>query len=367
MDSAPTILLDKIVTPETTKVYSSTFEISSDKKNKYKISINNEQDKVKLLAININSVDIKSNEYQKEVPISELKNNKYLAICETTNDMLEELFNLIDNKKYALTESGDKELILSIEIPMKSIKEITFNLEKKVKDSNEIINDLIVENNELKSKIEVMALQIKDLKDDIDYLKNKSPEEKIKQLSSKLNDKIDNLELKINEEKLNEKKENQSLISQVNILTKKIIQIEKDLEQEKINNKKILEKLNQKSTNPSPSHSPSSNNKDNNNNQNKTNEEFPFRTSKSGSIPELIFESVFGSILNKPELGKKGKSKLHEHILVFSNYKMKDPEYALGCYYCDHCKQECSKNVNNYHCKPCHFDLCERCFKLTQC
>ena len=45
---------------------------------------------------------------------------------------------------------------------------------------------------------------------------------------------------------------------------------------------------------------------------------------------------------------------------------MKAPGYALGTYLCDHCKEEFSKKVNNYHCKACEYDLCERCFKLSK-
>ena len=36
-----------------------------------------------------------------------------------------------------------------------------------------------------------------------------------------------------------------------------------------------------------------------------------------------------------PDLGKKGRSKFHEHILVYSNYKMKDPCYSEGNYLFD--------------------------------
>ena len=66
----------------------------------------------------------------------------------------------------------------------------------------------------------------------------------MKELNSIINDKLNNFELKINEEKLQERKQKNDLISQVNILTKKILQLEKDLEQEKDNNKKLQEKIN---------------------------------------------------------------------------------------------------------------------------
>ena len=363
MDSAPIIQFDKLVIPK--KNYSREFQIKSDKKNKYKISIFNQQDKLKISAINLNSQDLKSNEYGKELLITELKNNKYLSLCDDINDMLEELFNLIDNKKYSLIESGDNEIILSIEVPMKSIKEISFNLVKREKDLNVIINDLIAENKELKSQIEMLTLQNRDLKDDIDYLKEKNSEEKIRQLNNKLNDKFDDFELKMNQQRLKEQKEKSDLVAQVNLLTKKFLQLEKDLEQEKTNNKKFQENYNNqmktlnsnlvalkqkdevtpKSTSGNP----------------------PLHSSKSESLPDLIFESFFGNLLiPNNDLGKKGRSKFHNHILVYSNYKMKDPPYSEGGYYCDHCKEEFAKSVNNFHCKPCHYDLCLRCFKISQ-
>ena len=367
MESAPIIQFDKLVIPK--KNYSRELEIKSDKKNKYKISIFNKEDKLKIIAINLNSEDIKDNEFEKEILINELKNNKYLSLCDNINDMLEELFNLIDNKKYALKEIGNNEIIFSLEVPMKLIKEISFNLVKKEKDANSIINELIKENKELKNKIEILSLQTRDLKDDIDYLKEKNIEDKIREINAKVNDKFDNFELKINQQKMEEQKEKKELISQINILTKKVLKLEQDLEQERNNNKKFQEHFNNqiKTLNENLMKFRQSENNNQVQKQNNTPNNPPFHSSKSETLPELIFESFLGGLLGvNPDLGKKGRSKFHEHILVYSNYKMKDPCYSEGTYLCDHCKDEFSRNVNNFHCKPCHFDLCERCFKISQ-
>ena len=367
MESAPTIQFDKLVIPK--KNYSRELEIKSDKKNKYKISIFNKEDKLKIIAINLNSEDIKDNEFEKEILINELKNNKYLSLCDNINDMLEELFNLIDNKKYALKEIGNNEIIFSLEVPMKLIKEISFNLVKKEKDANSIINELIKENKELKNKIEILSLQTRDLKDDIDYLKEKNIEDKIREINTKVNDKFDNFELKINQQKMEEQKEKKELISQINILTKKVLKLEQDLEQERNNNKKFQEHFNNqiKTLNENLMKFRQSENNNQFQKQNNTPNNPPFHSSKSETLPELIFESFLGGLLGvNPDLGKKGRSKFHEHILVYSNYKMKDPCYSESTYLCDHCKDEFSRNVNNFHCKPCHFDLCERCFKISQ-
>ena len=368
MDSAPIVQFDKLIIPK--KNYSREFEIKSDKKNKFKISIFNKEDKLKLSALNLTTEDIKGNEYGKEMLINELKNNKYLSLCDNINDMLEELFNLIDNKKYSLNEIGNNELILSIEVPMKLIKEISFNLVKKEKDANVLINELIKENKELKSKIEILSLQTRDLKDDIDYIKEKNSEDKFKAFNNKLSDSINNFELKINGQRMEEQKEKKDLISQVNILTKKVLTLEKELEQEKNNNKKFQEHFNEQMKNLNSILMKLKQNENNNSQierKTETDNNSPFHSSKSENLPDLIFQSFFGEFLGvNPDLGKKGRSKFHNHILVYSNYKMKDPSYANSAYLCDHCKEEFSRNVNNFHCKPCHFDLCQRCFKISQ-
>ena len=64
MDSAPSIQYEKIINTINPDInYTRNFEISSDKKNKYKISIFTKEDKLKITALNLNSTDIKSNEY----------------------------------------------------------------------------------------------------------------------------------------------------------------------------------------------------------------------------------------------------------------------------------------------------------------
>ena len=69
---------------------------------------------------------------------------------------------------------------------------------------------------------------------------------------------------------------------------------------------------------------------------------------------------------NELKLGRKERSKFHEHILVYSNCEMKDYEYKFGDYYCKICGKPFDKKINNYHCKSCHFDICSLCFKKSQ-
>ena len=178
------------------------------------------------------------------------------------------------------------------------------------------------------------------------------------ELYNKIIEKMNNLELKINKQKLEESKEKNDLISQVNILTKKILQLEKDLE-------KNIEK--EKNKNNNKNKAPNIQINTNTSNDNDIEKNPLFHSSKSETLPNLIFQNIFGNILGVPELGDKGRSKFHEHTLVYSSYDMKSPEYAKGPYYCDHCQGEFPKQVKNFYCKSCGFDLCERCYKLSKC
>ena len=355
MDSAPSFQFDKECL--SAKKYNRSFQILSDKNNKFSIKIYNELDIIILNAKKIDINDIKNNEYENQILISELKNHKFFYICETINDVLDELFNLIDNKKYTLEENiQDKELKLIFDVPMKKINNITFLIKIKEKDLNTVVNELIEQNNELISQIELLKIKNKDLSDDIDYIKN-SNVNKYVDYSKLITEKVNNLEINFNKNNVDNKKEINQLISQVNILTKKVLCLEKDLESEKENYKKILDKLNEIKINK---------NEIKNNTRLNTEQNPPFHSSKSETIPDIIIDHLFKSFKPENFLGKKGKSKFHEHILIYSSYEMKEPGYAIGNYICDHCKEEFPKKINNYHCKKCHYDLCEKCWLLGE-
>ena len=109
---------------------------------------------------------------------------------------------------------------------MKKLDNIIFLIKFKEKDLNTIVNELIEQNNELKSKIEILTIKNKDFSDDIDYIKN-SNEKKFVDFSKLITEKVDNLELSFNKNNTENKKELNQLITQVNILTKKVLNLEK--------------------------------------------------------------------------------------------------------------------------------------------
>ena len=51
-------------------------------------------------------------------------------------------------------------------------------------------------------------------------------------------------------------------------------------------------------------------------------------------------------------------------IAAFENNRLR-PDDILA-FSCDNCGEKFTRDVDNFHCKPCGFDLCMRCFKQSQ-
>jgi len=62
-------------------------------------------------------------------------------------------------------------------------------------------------------------------------------------------------------------------------------------------------------------------------------------------------------------LGDKAKLSCHPHILVYSDYTLKDPSYHNCTWYCDICRGHHAKTDKNFYCGLCGFDLCDKCYK----
>ena len=99
--------------------------------------------------------------------------NRYFNICLTLNEIFEELINLISQGKSTFIIENDK-MIFIIPTPIKTIKEIKFQLIKEKKD----------EKSEIENIIEIINHQNKRLK----YLKEENEKQSkiIKELKLKL-------------------------------------------------------------------------------------------------------------------------------------------------------------------------------------
>ena len=198
-----------VITPQISNIKEeANFIVNVDNKC-YKISLKNYSNSIGIYCFYIN--DENKSEYEKKYSFDELKNNKYLAICDSIDEMYSQLKVEFDKKITNIKESNEN---LDIIIPINhiKIKDITFNLPTKIKTEKEKYEDL-------KEEVSHLRKENKSLKASIEHLENEN-----KIINSKLinieNDykilfeKIKNIE---NNMKNNTKK-NDDCINNTNIL-----------------------------------------------------------------------------------------------------------------------------------------------------
>ena len=176
MDAPKPIFLNDIL-----KKYS----LTSNKSKKYQINfIIKEKDNLYLQAQEEESLTQKC--FQGIFSLQTIKENQFFYIYNSINEILDELFPLIENGKAELKEENNL-LILVINLPIKKVKEISFKLkesEKRDKDKIEelyqIVSSLQKENCNLNKKIERLEKRVDDLEKENKKLKGPLEKEKNK-------------------------------------------------------------------------------------------------------------------------------------------------------------------------------------------
>ena len=176
------------------------YVVNSNKNNEFNIVIKNLTSFIEINASNYNNKT--KNEYINKYSLYDLKENKYLSICDTIDDIYEELLFEFSNNKSIILEN-ENHIIIQIPVSHAKYKEISFSLNKKIKTDKELYNDLNELVYNLKSQIEektreisLCNKEIKDLKILVSSTieKNKQLENKIdtleKELSILKNDKL---------------------------------------------------------------------------------------------------------------------------------------------------------------------------------
>ena len=151
------------------------YTIRSNKNNSFTLIIGKYNSNVKIKASYEEGIILHI--FEKEMDITTLKKNKYLTLCETIDEIYDDLICLLNENQTAIKEENN---IIYISIPTKHprIKEILFILEENVKDENQKVQDLIKyisiinkkvkileeENNQLKEKIKEFEIYIPYLK-----------------------------------------------------------------------------------------------------------------------------------------------------------------------------------------------------------
>ena len=110
--------------------------------------------------------NILKNLYEGNFTLEALKNNKFLSIYSSLDEILDELNPLIDEGKSELKEENDS-LKLIINLPIKKVKEISFELKFVEKNEKIKIDELYKINMDLIKRIEILEKEVKDLKQKI--------------------------------------------------------------------------------------------------------------------------------------------------------------------------------------------------------
>ena len=80
--------------------------------------------------------------YQTEFLLEKIQENKDFSIYDTLDEILAELFPLIDVGKIHLREEEGNSINIKFDLPLKKLKKINFLVKEKKKEKNEKINEL---------------------------------------------------------------------------------------------------------------------------------------------------------------------------------------------------------------------------------
>ena len=70
--------------------------------------------------------------------------------------------------------------------------------------------------------------------------------------------------------------------------------------------------------------------------------------------------------LRKYYIGQEGAVYNHEHILFYSDYLSKSPDYGRGNWYCDICGAKHAYSDLNFYCDLCGYDVCDVCYEKNK-
>lgn len=178
-----------------------TFELNSDKENKYIFTFKNIKSTSLLIEALFDDGIVKTF-FESEFTLDKIKENKVFNSYDTIDEILEELFPLIDQKKIHLFEEEGNKIKIIFDLPFKKYKNIDFLIKEKKKTSDAKIDELY----------EIIITQNKEIKD----------------LKSKLNDVENKLENLI-EKMSNLEKENKKVLKKKKYYEGIIINTESDI------------------------------------------------------------------------------------------------------------------------------------------
>ena len=173
------------------------YKIISDENNSFNLIFQNLNSSIQIIASYKDN--LLTHNYERNIIFDELKKNKLLALCDSIDEIYDELIHNLNKNQTKIIEETNQ-IIINIPTDNLKIKEILFVVYEKIKNDKETINELL-------SIVSNLKQEINDLKTNKIENNNEKINNLEKEFNSKLNEKINNLESKIN----NLEKENEIL------------------------------------------------------------------------------------------------------------------------------------------------------------
>ena len=129
-----------------------TFNITSDKGNSFTINLKNYSQYILVHSEFKNELLI--TEYENKYFLKDFKDNKFLSICDSIDEIYEQLILEIKKQNNIKIIEEDSKINIIIPIEIVKIKEIKLTLEKKIISDKELINNLINDYKNFKTEIE---------------------------------------------------------------------------------------------------------------------------------------------------------------------------------------------------------------------
>ena len=180
------------------------FQFISNKQNNFNIIFQNCSSYIKLYT-NIQN-ELINKEYEKKYYLEDLKKNKFLSLCDSIDEVYEQLILELQKKNNKMIIEKEKEIEIIIPVELVKVKEIKFILLEKIKSNEDLfkyifneLKNLKNEDNNLKNEIKLLKDENKNIKDENNNLKNdikllKEEINKLKENISNTNNKIKDLE-----------------------------------------------------------------------------------------------------------------------------------------------------------------------------
>ena len=148
------------------------FEFQSNKQNNFNIIFQNCSSYIKLFA-NIQK-ELTNKVYEKIYYLEDLKKNKFLAICDSIDEVYEQLIFELQKKNNKIIIEKAKEIEIIIPVEYIKVKEIKFILLEKIKSNEELFQYIFNELKTLKNDINILKNENNNLKNEINILKNEN-------------------------------------------------------------------------------------------------------------------------------------------------------------------------------------------------